>query len=292
MTVIPKQCWNDCNITVISGKFHPKKHYDQFFFSTKKKNSVRHPKMVVFRFWDRTWDPFRESKIFFSQNLTYSYRFLGWNLPGITMSLEWLHNYFVITVKSRKNGEKLGFFEFWLWSRNNVEMIATLRWSTVNFTPKNTMINFFFHKKKKKFRPTSQNGRFPILRPNLRPLLGIENFFSQNLTYLYSFLGWNLPGITMAFDSLHNYFGITVKSRKNDEKLGFFEFWLWSRNNVEMIATLRWSPVNFTPKNTMINFFFPQKKKNSVRHPKMVVFRFWDRTWDPFRESKIFFLKS
>ena len=39
------------------------------------------------------------------------------------------------------------------------------------------MINFFFHKKKKNFRLTSQNGRFPILRPNLRTLSGIENFF-------------------------------------------------------------------------------------------------------------------
>ena len=153
--------------------------------------------MVVFRFWDKTWDPFRESKIFFSQNLTYSYRFLGWNLPGITMSLESLHNYFVITVKSRKNDEKLGFFEFWLWSRNNVEMSATLRWSPVNFTPKNTS-QLFFSKKKKKFCPTSQNARFPILRPNLRPLSRIENFFSQNLTYSYSFLEWNLPGITMS----------------------------------------------------------------------------------------------
>ena len=89
----------------------------------------------------------------------------------------------------------------------------------------------FFHKKKK-FRPTFQNGRLSILRPNLRPLSGIDNFFSQNLTYSYSFLGRNLPGITMSLESLHNYFGITVKSRKNDEKFGFFEFWLWSRNNV------------------------------------------------------------
>ena len=97
------------------------------FFSRKKKNSVRHPRLVVFRFWDRTWDPFWESKIFFSKNLTYSYSFMGWNLPRITMSSESLHNYFRITVKSRKNDEKFGFFEFWLWSQNNVEMTATSR---------------------------------------------------------------------------------------------------------------------------------------------------------------------
>ena len=79
-----------------------------------------------------------------------------------------------------------------------------------------------FFPQKKKFRPTSQNGRFPILRPNLRPLSRIDNFFSWNLTYSYSFLGWNLPGITMSLESLHNYFEITVKSRKNDEKFVFF----------------------------------------------------------------------
>ena len=39
----------------------------------------------------------------------------------------------------------------------------------------------------------------------------------------------------------------------------------------------------------MSNFLLNKKKKNSVRHPKMVVFRFWDRTWNLFRESTIFF---
>ena len=52
-------------------------------------------------------------------------------------------------------------------------------------------------------------------------------------------------------------------------------------------SNLQWIP----PQKTLWSTFFPQKKKNSVRHPKMVVFRFWDRTWDPFRESKFFFLK-
>ena len=122
------------------------------------------------------------------------------------------------------------------------------------------MVNFFFHKKKKKIRPTSLNGRSPILRSNLKSLSGIEIFFSHNLTYPYSSLGWNLPGIAMSSESLHNYFGITLKIRKNYEKFRFFELWLWSRKNVEMIAILRLSPVNFTPKNTMVNFFFHKKK--------------------------------
>ena len=29
-----------------------------------------------------------------------------------------------------------------------------------------------------------------------------------------------------SLESLHNSFGITVKSRKTDEKIGFFDFWL------------------------------------------------------------------
>ena len=158
----------------------PQKTLWSTFFSTKKKNSVRHPKMVVFRFWERTWDPFRESKIFSSQNLTYSYSFLGWNLPAITMSLESLHNYFGITVKSRKNDEIIGFFDFCLWSRNNVRIIATLRLSPVNFTPKNAMINFLLDKKKKNPVRHPKMVVFAILRPNLRPLSAIDNFVSQN----------------------------------------------------------------------------------------------------------------
>ena len=134
---------------VISGKFQAKKHYDQLFFPQKKKIPSDIRKWSFSRFWDRTWDPFPESTIFVSQNLTYSYRFLRRNLPGITMSFESLHNYFGITVKSRKNDEQFGLFEFWLWCRNNDEMIATSRSSPVNFTPKNTTMNFFFHQKKK-----------------------------------------------------------------------------------------------------------------------------------------------
>ena len=29
--------WNNCNMTVISSKFHPKKHYSQLFFAQKEK---------------------------------------------------------------------------------------------------------------------------------------------------------------------------------------------------------------------------------------------------------------
>ena len=102
----------------------------------------------------------------------------------------------------------------------------------------NTTINFFSTKKKKKIRSdTPKMVVLTILRPNLRPYSGIENFFSVNLTYSYSFLGWNLPGITMSLESLHNYFGIPVKTRKNYKKFGFFDFWMWSQYNIKMIAT-------------------------------------------------------
>ena len=96
------------------------------FFSRKKKNPSDIPKWSFSDFKTEPETPFGNRK-FFSQNLTYSYSFLGWSLPEITMSLESLNNYFGITVKSRKNDEKFGVVEFWLWSRNNVEMIATLR---------------------------------------------------------------------------------------------------------------------------------------------------------------------
>ena len=49
------------------------------------------------------------------------------------------------------------------------------------------MINFF--STKKKFRPTSQNERFPILRPNLKPLSGIEIFFFSKFNLLVQFFG-------------------------------------------------------------------------------------------------------
>ena len=61
------------------------------------------------------------------------------------------------------------------------------------YTPKNSMINFFAHKKKK-FRPTSKNGRFPILRPNLRPLLGIGNFISSKFNLLVYVFGVKFAG--------------------------------------------------------------------------------------------------
>ena len=154
----------------------PQKKIRWTFSSTKKKKFRPTSQNGRFRdFETEPETPFWNRQFFFSQNLAYSYNFSGWHLPGINMSLESLHNYFGNTVKSRKNDEKFGFFDFFLWSRSNVGIIATLPKSPVNFSPKKNMMNLFFHKKK--FRPTSQNGRFPILTPKLRPLSGIEKRF-------------------------------------------------------------------------------------------------------------------
>ena len=145
------------------------------FFSRKKKNFDRHPKMVVFRFYDRFWDDFRDSKFFFSQNLIYSYSFLGWNLPGITMSSESLHNYFGITVKSRKNDEKIGFFDFCLWWWNNVGIIAThgnLQW----ILPQKILWSALFPEKTK-ISTDIPKWTFSDFTTDSKTLFGNRNFF-------------------------------------------------------------------------------------------------------------------
>ena len=150
------------------------------------------------------------------------------------------------------------------------------------------MINILLNEKKK-IPSDIPKWSFSRFWDNVKPLSGNGNFFSQNLTYLHSFLGWNLPGITMSLESLHNYFGITVKSRKNNEKFGFFDFCLWSRNNVGIIVTLRLFPVNFTPKNNMINFFFHKKKfRSDIANWSFTDFDIEPET--PFGNRKFFFL--
>ena len=195
--------------------------------------------MVVCRFWDRTWKHFRESKIFFSQNLTYSYSFLGWNLPRITMSSESLHNCFGITVKSGKNDEKFGFCEFWPWCRNNDEMIVTLRWSPVNFTAKNTMINFFFHKKKK-IPSDIPKWSFSDFETEAEAPFGNRYFFFLKIqltrTVLWGEIYRELPCHRNHYIIIS---GSRSKVEKTMKKSVFLEFWLWYRNNDEMIETSR-----------------------------------------------------
>ena len=145
--------------------------------------------MVFYRFWDRTWDPFRESKIFFSQKLFYSYSFLGWNLPGVIMSLESLHNSFVITVKSRKNDEKIGYFRLLsvilkeCWNNCNITVIFG------KFHPKKHYDKLSFEKKKKIPSDIPKWSSWRFWDRTWDPFRETTIFFSQNLTYSYSFLG-------------------------------------------------------------------------------------------------------
>ena len=62
---------------------------------------------------------------------------------------------------------------------------GNLRW----ISPRKTQWSTFFSTKKKNSVRYPKMVVVAILRPNLRTLSGIENFFSQNLTYWYSFWG-------------------------------------------------------------------------------------------------------
>ena len=75
------------------------------------------------------------------------------------------------------------------------------------------MINFVFQKKKK-FRLTSQNGRFPNLRPNLRRLSGIEIFFLK--IQLTRIVVWG--EIYRELPCRRNHYIIILGSRLNVEK--------------------------------------------------------------------------
>ena len=153
-----------------------KKPWSTLFSTTKKiRPTSRNGRFLILR---PNLRPLSGSKFVFLK--IYLTRIVFWGKIYRELPCYW--NHYIIISRSwwkfeKIHDEKFGIFEFWLRSRNNVEMIATLRQSPVNFTPKNTMVNFLFHKKKQ-IRPTSQNSRFPILRPNLEPLSGMEIFFS------------------------------------------------------------------------------------------------------------------
>ena len=64
-----------------------------------------------------------------------------------------------------------------------------------------TMINFFFTKKKSYLSDTSKMIVLAILRSNLRPLLGIENFFINEFDLVLHFFGVKFTG---------NYYAIGI----------------------------------------------------------------------------------
>ena len=122
----------------------------------------------------------------------------------------------------------------WLQQHSNPRYIS----------PRKTIQSTFFPWKKKFLSKTPKIVVLAILRPNLRPLLGIENFFSVNLTYSYTFLGWNLTGITMYLESLHNYFRIPVKTRKTIKNLVFPTL----AGIPEKGSPEKWSPEKWSPR--------------------------------------------
>ena len=99
--------------------------------------------------------------------LTHSYSFLGWNLPGITMSLESLHNYFGIPVKNRKNYQKFSF------SDNTINFFSTTKNSSV------------WHPK---------NGRFGDSETEPETPLGISNFFFSKFNLFLQFFRVKFTG--------------------------------------------------------------------------------------------------
>ena len=78
----------------------------------------------------------------------------------------------------------------------NLEIIMKIAISyefSVNFTPKKTTNTFNFLKKKKN-SDIAKMVVFVILGPDLRPLLGIENFFSIKFNLVLQFFGVELTG--------------------------------------------------------------------------------------------------
>ena len=78
-------------------------------------------------------------------------------------------------------------------------MSATVKFG--KFHPKKNHDELFFHEKKKKFlSDTSKMVVFAILRPDLRPFLGIQNFFSNEFNLLRHFFGVKFTGKYFAVD--------------------------------------------------------------------------------------------
>ena len=156
------------------------------------------------------------------------------------------------------------------------------------------MMNFLFNKKQKKLPSDIRKCRFRDFEteppPPFSPLSGMDNFFSSKFNLLYSFLGWNLPRITMSLESLHNYFGIKVKKRWT---IRFFRIltvipkYCWNDCNITVISS------KFHPKNTMMNFLFNKKKKKFRPTSETGIFRdFETEPETPVGNGQFFFLKT
>ena len=105
--------------------FSPKNCTSKLNFEKKKIADSRKGSRV--RSQNRENDHFRMSDgIFvFCGKKSWSYCFLAWNLPEITIMLQLFQHYSGITDESWKNRFFRRFSYFWPWSRNNYVMIPT-----------------------------------------------------------------------------------------------------------------------------------------------------------------------
>ena len=122
---------------------------------------------------------------FFYGKKSWSYFYLGWHLPEMTVMLQLFQHYVGISVKIRKtqNGRFLKF-----------------RW--------------IFRKKFFRF-PKGVSGSVLNWESDHFGMSGGIFFVYGKKSWSFFFLGWNLPEITVMFQLFHHYVGISVKIRKS-----------------------------------------------------------------------------
>ena len=132
--------------------------------------------MVVFRFCDRTWNPFRESKIFFSRNLTYSYSFLG----EIYRGLPCRRNHSIIISRSRSKVEKKMMNS--VFSNFDCDPEIILKWlqhhgNVHQISPKKTLRSTFFSTKKRNIPSDIPKSSFSDFETETETPFGNRKFF-------------------------------------------------------------------------------------------------------------------
>ena len=103
--------------------FNRKKYTSKLNFVKKKFSILERGLMFGLKNGKRqVWDVGRNF-FFFLWKKSWSFFFLGWNLPEIIIMVQLFQHYSGITEKSRKNRILYRFSYFWPWSRNNYVMI-------------------------------------------------------------------------------------------------------------------------------------------------------------------------
>ena len=150
---------------------------------------------------------------------------------------------------------------------------GNLRW----ISPRKTLWSTFFSKKKK---IPSDIPKWSFIDFEIEPTTPFGNrkffFLKISLTRIV-FWGEIYRELPCRWDQYIIIMGSRSKIEKTMKNSVFSNFdcdteimlkWLQDHGNLQWLS----------PQKTLGLPFFPEKKKNSVRHPKMVVYRFWDRT--------------